>query len=696
MLLVSIPESNIEIGGEGGRAALQQLSHTIGRVESVWKPVTARESFEVVRRRLFSGEVDYAARDAVIAAYREMYAGNTQDFPRDASNADYAERMKAAYPIHPEMFDRLYEDWSTLERFQRTRGVLRLLSAVIHRLWQDNDQSLLIMPGFLPLWAPTVRNELTRYLPDTWPAIIDADIDGEGSRPLQIDQSVQLLGQRLAARRVARAVFLASAPAAGQDKARGAEEVRIRLAVLQPGEPAAIFGDALRRMTQQLMYLYNDGNRYWYDTKPTVNRMAQDRAQNMSPDAVYMEAIRRLRGVQSNRSGFAAVHVAPQSSGEVMDEARARLVVLSPDYGHRRSNQLSRAQEYASDILLTRGNSQRLYRNMLVFLAADEDNAATWESALRDYLAWKSVADEADPLNLDAQQRKQVAFSLERANDTVDIRLRETYQWLLVPAQLDPTGEIVIEAHRIQGPDSFYDRAARRLRQDGTLIPVWSPDGLLSELDRFNLWGGAAHISLKKLWEYLASYPFLPRLNDETVLIEAVKEGVRRFDAPFGYATGQGGNGDYTGLVFRELASAVYFDDRSLVVQAEAAQAQQERLTPPAGASPAGPEPAGSRWGQRPMGATGAPEPSAIPPAPPPRTTRYYGRASVNPSRPAKDIEAIINEVIVQLTQFADAEVSITLELHARRAQGFDDATVRTVSENSRTLKFDDFGFEDE
>ena len=73
------------------------------------------------------------------------------------------------------------------------------------------------------------------------------------------------------------------------------------------------------------------------------------------------------------------------------------------------------------------------------------------------------------------------------------------------------------------------------------------------------------------------------------------------------------------------------------------------------------------------------------------RTTRYYGRASVNPSRPAKDIEAI-----VQLTQFADAEVSITLELHARRAQGFDDATVRTVSENSRTLKFDDFGFEDE
>ena len=30
-----------------------------------------------------------------------------------------------ACPIHPEMFDRLYNDWSTLDKFQRTRGVLR-------------------------------------------------------------------------------------------------------------------------------------------------------------------------------------------------------------------------------------------------------------------------------------------------------------------------------------------------------------------------------------------------------------------------------------------------------------------------------------------------------------------------------------------------------------------------------------------
>lgn len=141
MLLVSIPESDIEIGGEGGKAALDILAKTIGRIESVWKPVTATESFEIVRRRLFSSEMDYAARDAVLSAFREMYASNSGEFPSGAAEGDYLRRMKEAYPIHPELFARLYEDWSTLDRFQRTRGVLRLMATVIHRLWTDNDQS---------------------------------------------------------------------------------------------------------------------------------------------------------------------------------------------------------------------------------------------------------------------------------------------------------------------------------------------------------------------------------------------------------------------------------------------------------------------------------------------------------------------------------------------------------------------------
>ncbi len=357
ILLVSIPESNIEIGGDGGQAALEMLSQTIGRIESVWKPVTATESFEIVRRRLFSSEVDHAARNAVISAFREMYAGNKNDFPSGVGEGDYFRRMQDAYPIHPELFARLYEDWSTLDRFQRTRGVLRLMATVIHRLWQDNDQSLMIMPSSIPLWSATVRNEMLRYLPDNWNAIVDADIDGDESKPYQIDTSNPNLGQLMASRRVARAIFVGSAPSVTGQSVRGVEEVRIRLATAQPGESIATFNDALRRMSKQLMYLYSDGSRYWYDTRPTVNRMAQDRAQTISQDQVEMEAVSRLRAVKFNKQEFAAAHVAPQGSGDVVDDPRARVVVLALEHTHKKGPDASLAQVEAQSVAHPAGDA---------------------------------------------------------------------------------------------------------------------------------------------------------------------------------------------------------------------------------------------------------------------------------------------------------------------------------------------------
>ena len=160
---MSIPASEIEIGGEGGYTRRSRnLRQTLGRLESVWKPVSAEESYEIVRRRLFSEVADYPARDAVTNAFHKMYTDSKSDYPPAAAEGDYRRKMRQAYPIHPEFFERLYEDWSTLERFQRTRGVLRMMAAVIHRLWIDGDQSLMIMPGSIPLWNKDVEGEITQ------------------------------------------------------------------------------------------------------------------------------------------------------------------------------------------------------------------------------------------------------------------------------------------------------------------------------------------------------------------------------------------------------------------------------------------------------------------------------------------------------------------------------------------------------
>ncbi|HMA35591.1 MAG TPA: DUF499 domain-containing protein, partial [Chloroflexia bacterium] len=199
MLIASIPESDDELGGAAGRTVLTKVEKVFGRMEEVWQPVEVHESFEVVRRRLFGPITDEAARDATVAAFGSLYRQNPTDFPQECREAAYERRMIASYPLHPEVFDRLYEDWASLERFQRTRGVLRLMAKAIHEIWRTDDDSALIMPGSLPLEAAAVRNELTRYLGDQWNSVVDADVRDTSA---EIDQQVPRMGAVRAARRL--------------------------------------------------------------------------------------------------------------------------------------------------------------------------------------------------------------------------------------------------------------------------------------------------------------------------------------------------------------------------------------------------------------------------------------------------------------------------------------------------------------
>ena len=300
LLVVSIPASEIEKGGDRGHEATERLKNAIGRVESPWRPASAEESFEIVRRRLFEPITDntlFVARDTATKAFADMYRTQSSEFPSECREADYERRMRDAYPIHPELFERLYSDWSSLEKFQRTRGVLRLMAKVIHSLWEREDRSLMIMPAHVPVDDPQVQSELTRYMDDNWIPIIEKDVDGSKSLPLTLDRQNSNLGRYSACRRVSRTIYLGSAPTLRAAN-RGIEDNRIKLGCVQPGETVGTFGDALRRLTDQATYLYLDSNRYWISTQPNVTRTAQDRANQLLINEKYKiweEIVKRLK-----------------------------------------------------------------------------------------------------------------------------------------------------------------------------------------------------------------------------------------------------------------------------------------------------------------------------------------------------------------------------------------------------------------
>jgi predicted AAA+ superfamily ATPase len=708
LLVISLPASDtagsphtqaddVEVGGIRGREALDRLRNVIGRVETSWRPASAEEGFEIVRRRLFESMVNPAQfkdRDVVARAFADLYRSQHQEFPAECRDSDYEKRLQAAYPIHPEIFDRLYNDWSTLVKFQRTRGVLRLMAAVIHSLWEKGDRTPLILPSTIPIDDQRVQFELTRYLSDNWVPVIEKDVDGPNSLPLRIDGEVPNLGKLHACRRVARAIYLGSAPTAAAAH-RGIEDRRVKVGCVMPGESPAVFGDALRRLSAAATYLYQDGARYWYATQATVTKLADDRTEQLKreSDKVAHELEQQLREDLRKTGEFSRVHILPHSGGDVPDDYDARLVVLGPDHAYSRDKD-SAAEVAAKEILESRGSAPRLFRNTLVFLAADKVRYQDLDEALRKYLAWDSIVAEKETLNLDPFQAKQAENQKQAAAGAVAARLPETYQWLLVPEQ--PTAQAPVEWHalRLSGTEPLALRASKKLRNDELLITNLAASRLRMELDRIPLWRGD-NVATRQMIDDFARYLYLPRVQAPEILTRAMVDGVQLLTwskDSFAYADSfDEKEGRYRGLRCGQMVTISASGPTGLLVKPDVAAKQQEAERPPASPGPTGgpgtTSPAGpQRPGETPGG--GAPV-QQLP-------KRFHGSVTLDATRVGRDAGRIADEVISHLTALVGSEVKVTLEIEAQVPNGVPENTVRTVTENSRTLKFDTQGFEKE
>ena len=697
LLVISLPASDgsssphasgndEEVGGTRGRAALDRLRNVIGRVESSWAPASTEEGFEIVRRRLFEPMVEkdqYTARDGVARSFFDLYRTQHQEFPPECRDSDYENRLRAAYPIHPEVFDRLYTDWSTLVKFQRTRGVLRLMAAVIHSLWEKGDRNPLIMPSNIPIDDPRVRDELTRYLSDQWKPIIEKDVDGPNALPLRIDGEVPNLGKFAACRRVARTIYMGSAPTASAAN-RGLEDRRVKLGCVMPGESTTAFGDALRRLSSAATFLYQDGTRYWYSTQPTVTKLAEDRAEQYkrNPDPVNVAIEERLRVDLKQTGDFKRIHPVPQSGADVPDDMEARLVVLGVEHPYTKDAE-SMAQLAATAILQSRGSGPRIFQNTLVFLAVDHTRLQDLNEAVGRYLAWESVLDEKDALNLDPHQVRQAEQQMKSADGAVVARIPEAYQWLLVPTQEKPQDPMKWQTFRLSGQDALAVRASKKLRSEELFVPSLAGTRLRMELDRIPLWRGQ-HVSVRQLTEDFAKYIYLPRLRDPQVLSNAVQSGLSLLlwqKESFAYADSfDEATGRYRGLRCGHSVDVFHDASDGLVVHPDTAAKQQDEdkavvapIDPPTG-----------------------PRPIVDPPVLSRKPSRYYGTVTLDSTRVGRDAGRIAEEVIAHLAGLVGSTVKVTLEIEATVPDGTPDNVVRTVTENSRTLKFVTHGFERE
>lgn len=693
VLLASLPESDREAGSTRGIAALHALEHYFGRVQAIWKPVSADEAFEIVRRRLFAKISDRSAADKVCRAFADCYIEHKDSLPGETQEARYYNRLRAAYPIHPELFERLYTDWSSLPNFQRTRGVLKLMARVIHRLWQDNNQDALILPGSLPLYDRDVHTELTTYLPAGWDPVIDHDVDGPHSEPAELETREPRFGAVQACRRATRSVFLGSAPGAVNEGARGVDTTRVVLGCLQPGQQPHVYRDALGRLESRLTYLNKGHDRWWFDSRPNLRREMEERKRRFTPQDVQDEIRNALHRVLGSFSLQAHVFT---PAADVPDDWGLHLAVLPQDSAWSRTGQ-NLAREAAEAILRSRGEQPRQRQNRMLFLAADADQVMHLKDTARALMAWRSIESDAKELRvtLDNLQQRQVSQYREQTGEALLRSVRETFKWLIAPAQTigrdGHPGEVEWETFALNPATPGLGKEIDRvLKENELVIHEWAPVHLATLLAKWFWRGDAVDAKAQEVWEKTCNYLYFPRIASSNVLRDTIAAGAasREF---FGLASDRQGD-DYRGFSFGK--SVAIYMDALLLIEPKAAAAYEARTQPAAGPTDGGT--AGSVAGTSATNAaaaaaTGA---SSTGGAALLRPKRYFATVELDPVRAAVEFSKIQNELIGLFTANPSSQVTIKVDIEASDSQGFGETTVRAAKENGKTLGVKSSGFE--
>lgn len=704
VLLASLPDSNSEAGDEHGQKTLHTLEHYFGRIQAIWRPIETQESFEIVRRRLFKPITDDMGRKEVCKAFAEYYIQNSDSFPPETQESSYYEKLLTAYPIHPQLFENLYNDWSSLPNFQKTRGVLKLMAKVISNLWINGNNDLMIMPGNLPLDSE-VKSDFVSYLPSGWDPVIDGDVDGRLSHALKIDKTQPRFGKVLACRKVARTIFLGTAPGSQNKLKPGIDKKDIMLGVIEPEQSIAIYSDALDNISSKFHYLNIGNGEYWFDIRQNLIKEMEERKKRFNNDEDIIREINKILTELIKPSGFIErVHIFTPHK-DIPDDKDLRLVILPYNETYTENSQLkSNAEAYSMSILKHRGDELRKYQNRLIFLAADGNCIDNFKDNIISMLAWRSIVEdyENNQLILDNLKAKEAKSMKEHSIKTAKLTVRECYKHLLIPEmnysdENNLPKDIVWSVLKINSrSQKITDEINKTLKDEWAVFSEWAAIHLKKALSKW-YWNKKDFVVEKDFWEDSCRYLYLPRLSTEDVLHKAIEHGVQSkdyFAIAYGYEDGK-----YIDFRFGDYKSYIK-DSQILIINPVIAEKYEREIKQKESESGSSTPIMNSKVNDK---ASKEDDKDIIDDSKHILKTdinikkRFFGTVNLRSNDAVNNLMNINDEIIRVLDNSgSDVEITLTLDIEATSKKGFSSDIQRTINENCKNPKINikDFNFE--
>ena len=434
VLICTLPASATEVASsEIGQEILSALETRVVRVGSSVKPVDDEEIFEVVRRRLFDKMEKPEVLEQVARKYKDMYHNRRDALPVEADRVAYVERIKKAYPFHPELIDIFRVRWGSDSRFQRTRGVLRLLASIVKDLWQRRStlvgtQALIQTSDVQLENLPTLQSTITSLMGAQWDSVMHADVIGTISNAYKLDEqnAGNNIGKYHLATAVTTTVLMASV---GSSSQKGLSLKQLKLCLLKPDAFQHIDIDStLNQLENIVHYMYRSSiggeQSYWFQSKPNINILINQAKGDVKEDEVNAEILRMVKhGVQN----VAQVKVLVDPTGDVPEQKQLTFIVMHPKYAAAAGGNISNSAKNAiRQIAQMRGSTQRVYRNTLLFLLCSEAGRAALSMKLREYLACDKIITEYGS-QLDADQKKDVLERKRQSGQSANEQLIHAY-----------------------------------------------------------------------------------------------------------------------------------------------------------------------------------------------------------------------------------------------------------------------------
>lgn len=558
VLVATLPASAIEVATSPQAAQiLTSLSNRLARVGADTKPVADEEIFEVIRRRLFEELGDAEHIDKVISTYMSLYRKTRTELPSNVAGLDYKEKLIKSYPFHPELIDMFRIRWASNHDFQRTRGVLRLLASIVSDLWKRQSSltgvNALIHTSDVNFGnLDALSGQLKKLYGNGYDAVMTADVTGTSSNAFKLDKTHKDYGTHFLFQGVASTILLGSFGSTGANK--GISVGEIKLCVIKPGSfNHNNVNGVLDMLEDNAYYLYYSSagaksKRYWFHTKPNINILINKAMSEVDNDEIKAEILKR---VNNKVNGIHLFSILVNPSEEIPEQQKPSLIILGPDHlANPDDVNAKTTKDIIKKFATKKGNSERIYRNTMLFLLCSEIGVGKLNSDLKEYLACVKIREEYQS-QLEKEQKDEIRDKISTFSKQVESSLVTAYSIVIKYYANTGIQKLVIKQFR----DSL-DLQVNTNIFDALKNEEWMLESVgLGPLRKSNLFPTVdTPIRAKDIYEAFIRFDDKPMITG----IRAVQDSLLRYcnNGEFAIASGEPGN--FTKVFYKE--NVPFFD----------------------------------------------------------------------------------------------------------------------------------------